>query len=113
MVKALFRQQRYDDMMSRYQGVQLTKCIRIPMHLYSIRMRRCIVMAFTGLTNLNKARVQTCLSMCSYLARAYPYTCAAELLAYLNVVTKNQSEKTMTKIVDFVSGCPNMDFLER
>ena len=36
-----------------------------------------------------------------------------ELLDYLQVVTKNQSEKVMTKIVDFVSGSPDMDFLER
>ena len=36
-----------------------------------------------------------------------------ELLDYLHVVTKNQSEKVMTKIVDFVSGSPDMDFLER
>jgi len=37
----------------------------------------------------------------------------AELLDYLHVVTKNQSEKVMTKIVDFVSGSPDMDFLEK
>jgi hypothetical protein len=36
-----------------------------------------------------------------------------ELLDYLQVVTKNQSEKVMTKIVDFVSGSPDMHFLER
>ncbi|EKX48103.1 hypothetical protein GUITHDRAFT_106181 [Guillardia theta CCMP2712] len=54
MVKALFRQSRYDEMMKRYK----------------------------------------------------------ELLVYLHVVTKNQSEKVMTKIVDFVSGSPDMDFLE-
>lgn len=36
-----------------------------------------------------------------------------ELLDYLHVVTKNQSEKVMTKIVDFVSGSSDMDFLER
>ena len=55
MVKALFRQARYDEMMKRYQ----------------------------------------------------------ELLDYLQVVTKNQSEKVMTKLVDSVSGSPDMDFLER
>jgi len=55
MVKALFRQSRYDDMMNSYK----------------------------------------------------------ELLEYLHVVTKNQSEKAMTKIVDFVSGSPDMDFLQR
>jgi COP9 signalosome complex subunit 2 len=36
-----------------------------------------------------------------------------ELLEYLHVVTKNQSEKVMTKIVDFVSGSPDLDFLEK
>jgi hypothetical protein len=36
-----------------------------------------------------------------------------ELLDYLQVVTKNQSEKVMTKLVDSVSGSPDMDFLER
>ena len=36
-----------------------------------------------------------------------------ELLDYLHIVTKNQSEKVMTKIVDFVSGSSDMDFLER
>uniref|UniRef100_A0A7S1GVW3 PCI domain-containing protein n=2 Tax=Hemiselmis andersenii TaxID=464988 RepID=A0A7S1GVW3_HEMAN len=36
-----------------------------------------------------------------------------ELLNYLHVVTKNQSEKVMTKIVDFVSGSSDMDFLEK
>ncbi len=36
-----------------------------------------------------------------------------ELLDYLHAVTKNQSEKVMTKIVDFVSGSSDMDFLER
>mmetsp|Transcript_29972 Transcript_29972/g.73782 ORF Transcript_29972/g.73782 Transcript_29972/m.73782 type:complete len:444 (+) Transcript_29972:46-1377(+) len=55
MVKALFRQSRYQEMMQRYK----------------------------------------------------------ELLNYLHVVTKNQSEKVMTKIVDFVSGSPDMDFLEK
>jgi COP9 signalosome complex subunit 2 len=36
-----------------------------------------------------------------------------ELLEYLPAVTKNQSEKVMTKIVDFVSGSSDMDFLEK
>mmetsp|Transcript_12896 Transcript_12896/g.27551 ORF Transcript_12896/g.27551 Transcript_12896/m.27551 type:complete len:447 (-) Transcript_12896:25-1365(-) len=36
-----------------------------------------------------------------------------ELLNYLHVVTKNQSEKVMTKIVDFVSVSTDMDLLER
>mmetsp|Transcript_44501 Transcript_44501/g.118759 ORF Transcript_44501/g.118759 Transcript_44501/m.118759 type:complete len:416 (-) Transcript_44501:12-1259(-) len=36
-----------------------------------------------------------------------------ELLNYLHVVTKNQSEKVMTKIVDFVSVSTDMDLLEK
>jgi hypothetical protein len=59
-------------------------------------------------------------SPCLSLSRALPLfiviccvSVCTELLDYLQVVTKNQSEKVMTKIVDFVSGSPDMHFLER
>ena len=106
MVKALFRQNRNHEMMDRYQVRKNT--------LFSIR-RPCNAVAHNDNNQFHLCVQIDCLGKDPSLTTHFISTSRAvqELLNYLHVVTKNQSEKVMTKIVDFVSGSLDMDFLEK